>query len=719
MPSKTLSLEQQFTEISNLVFDVKQLKCLPEKRITLEGHDKVKLYFEKPSFVRTFVSGLNDECSVVIFSLIILDQTHIFHIPENSFDQFERLRLMIQPLIEVELFYSSMGGILGYHALFLELLLNKEEKNKGNNAIQAPQGKDISEDGPAIDQLLRQALENLPQMAQLSPVAGAGERLGLLSKEGRALPVARLNYLGFNLLENMFRDIQAWEYLYFKVKGLTHFIPVGLMTSEIHNNHEIISEIVESNKFFFRDKSKILLFKQPQVPVISSNGEWLLQSSLKLHMRPGGHGAIWKQAADAGLLDAFSGMGVQKLFLRQINNPVAAVDYSALAFMGMGLQGDFQFGFASCLRRVGASEGMNVLCNKDKEFWISNIEYTDFQKRGIKDQEKEKGSSYSCFPSNTNILFVDLHTVSKSLKEKILFAPTINLKSFYECYREGSYKKINGGRVESMMQNLADEVKTSSQDGLCPEKLNSFITFNRREKTISVTKKQYQNKKEFADTPYSCFYDLYQSYHSLLENYCNFSVSEKISLEEFAEHSSPFYLYFHPALGPTFSIIGQKLREGEVSFGSYLQLEIAELELKRFHIDGALKINSGNPLGLSKEKRDSEGAYSSGPACSLIDCVIRNRGVDRSKITERHAWEANAPLKEVLNITLKEGAEFEAKGIEFLGDINIEVPAFTKMVVLQEGSELIFQTNSIKNPTWTWQYHFDVADRLILTKAHG
>lgn len=43
------------------------------------------------------------------------------------------------------------------------------------------------------------------------------------------------------------------------------------------------------------------------------------------------------------------------------SNPMAAMDATLLALSGVGLQGGKRFGFASCERRVGASEGMNVL----------------------------------------------------------------------------------------------------------------------------------------------------------------------------------------------------------------------------------------------------------------------------------------------------------------------------------------------------------------------
>lgn len=91
-----------------------------------------------------------------------------------------------------------------------------------------------------------------------------------------------------------------------------------------------------------------------------------------------------------------------------------------LALAGVGHAGGRSFGFASCNRTVGASEGMNVLMHRHSgggadagsqeaashEYGVTNIEYTEFERLGISDVPTEAGGSESCFPANTNILYV-------------------------------------------------------------------------------------------------------------------------------------------------------------------------------------------------------------------------------------------------------------------------------------------------------------------------
>ena len=137
--------------------------------------------------------------------------------------------------------------------------------------------------------------------------------------------------------------------------------------------------------------------------------------------------------------------------VRQISNPMAATDCTLLALAGTGHRGRRAFGFASCDRVVGAAEGMNVLRRErvpvsqhsgdrghhaaardadenssaasngaargsgsgaggdsgyEYHYGVTNVEYTEFQRLGIQDVAIGDGSNQSCFPANTNILYV-------------------------------------------------------------------------------------------------------------------------------------------------------------------------------------------------------------------------------------------------------------------------------------------------------------------------
>ena len=87
-----------------------------------------------------------------------------------------------------------------------------------------------------------------------------------------------------------------------------------------------------------------------------------------------------------------------------------------LALTGAGYVDGRTFGFASCDRRVGATEGMNVLMQRrlplpgggsEYAYNVTNVEYTEFERLGISDEQAEDSTS-SLMPANTNILYVNL-----------------------------------------------------------------------------------------------------------------------------------------------------------------------------------------------------------------------------------------------------------------------------------------------------------------------
>ena len=168
---------------------------------------------------------------------------------------------------------------------------------------------------------------------------------------------------------------------------------------------------------------------------------------------------IWKLAIEKGIFQWLQSLGKDKALVRQINNPMAAVDYGLAAFLGIGHEEGKAFGFASCERRVNAHEGMIVqkemLSSQEKIVAVTNIEYCDFKKYGIEDKPREEESSFSLFPSNTNILFVDLPAIQKAIQMMPFPGLLVNFREGSHHTKEGT-KKEEIARLETMMQNIAD-----------------------------------------------------------------------------------------------------------------------------------------------------------------------------------------------------------------------------------------------------------------------
>jgi hypothetical protein len=162
-------------------------------------------------------------------------------------------------LCRVDTFYDSMGGLVGYQLKSLELILSAEAAAAGAAAAAAPSHHNSSssaqQQGPAAGDEAAQAqaaegspsacyhvppgldlageagrqlgqraaaegLLAMPYLAEILPVGGAGDRLGLTCDvTGQPLPSAMLPYLGRPILEGLLRDLQAREYLYWHLTG--------------------------------------------------------------------------------------------------------------------------------------------------------------------------------------------------------------------------------------------------------------------------------------------------------------------------------------------------------------------------------------------------------------------------------------------------------------------------------------------------------------------
>ncbi len=585
---------------------------------------------------------------------------------------------------------QSRGGVIGYHSLMLRYLKGEQHQDEEIQFLP-PEGFDISNPSElTVRKQIIDGIAHLEEMAEIYPLGGAAERLRLFDKETLTpLPAARLLFCGKTLLEGLIADLRAREYLYEKIYKKKVVTPIAIMTSQEKDNHHHIQAIFEENEWFGRPKESIRFFCQPSVPTMNKEGKWFCQGNKELLVRPGGHGVIWKLAKEAGIFEWFFAQKRKKALVRQINNPIAGVDHGILAFTGIGCHLDKTFGFASCPRFVKASEGMNVLIEKKKgghySYTLTNIEYCDFKKFGIPDEPEHNGSLYSKFPSNTNILFVDLKKVLSSLDSCPIPGMLVNLKK--SLYRDAlnQLREEDVVRLESTMQNIADQLGEEFSAPISSDQkkaLSTYLTYNARHKTISTAKKEFVLGASLLETPEGCFIDLLRNGHELLTTHC------QMLLPSFSDPGAAlsFIFTYSPLLGPQYSLIGQKIRGGKIEKGGELQLEIAELDCENLRLQGSLLIAAGNIEGK----------------CTLKNVSVRNLGIDEE--APNVFWKNEIYRKESCVIKIQGNGEFYAEDIEIIGNHHFEVANGTRLTLKQEKGKLIALSEPLAAPTWQWNY---------------
>ena len=143
----------------------------------------------------------------------------------DSEDAAQGLRQLAAALLRVDTFYNSLGGLAGYQRRCLELCATAAAEDgacagsdggsDGRGApndvvLHMPVGVDLANDRAAARRAAADGLHALPYMAEVYPLGGAGDRLGLTcDASGDCLPTAMLPYCGRTLLEGLVRDLQA------------------------------------------------------------------------------------------------------------------------------------------------------------------------------------------------------------------------------------------------------------------------------------------------------------------------------------------------------------------------------------------------------------------------------------------------------------------------------------------------------------------------------
>ncbi|MGE3954296.1 MAG: UTP--glucose-1-phosphate uridylyltransferase [Parachlamydiales bacterium] len=703
------SLEAQLEQLTPLLEFLLSAPSPEERLAILDAHPAVNPFIASSPHLESFFVGLEIPSQIALKAVIAIGQgPRLLRIPDNLEDKADRLRVLLGQLLEVEQFYNTIGGIVGYHTAVIRLLLHREKK-EGPAFYHHPPGADYTHPSPQQNGAILAGIEGLSSLAEIYPVGGAGDRLGLIDPDtGNALPAALLDFCGRTLLEGMVRDLSAREYLHFRLTGNRITTPIALMTSEEKNNHLYISTLCEELGWFGRPKESLLFFSQPLAPQITEEGNWVVEAPLEMGLKPGGHGALWKLMEDKGVFDWLAQQGRNKALVRQINNPIAGTDSTLLAFTGAGLQEDRAFGFAACSRKVGSAEGCDVLIErKTEEGWnytLTNIEYTELAKHGIEDTPVEANSPYSKFPSNTNILFADLNTVREATRTLPIPGMLINMKKQAITLDESGEPSAHyAGRLESTMQNIADRITYTSPTRLTPRDelgLPTYLVFLPREKTISVAKRSHQPGEDPHETPVGAYYDHLANCRELFADYCAVRMP---ALPESAPEQPPFHLLYHPALGPTFSLIAQKIQGGKLTVGSELVLEIAELSWSNVTVDGSLQIRASSPTG--------EGS-SLGGKCLLRDCTFTNKGIDTGG--DNTYWRHQIKRRESFQIEIEGDGEFVAEGVTFSGSQRIVVHSGTRITARMKGGKLVLEEGEPGFPRGLWAYQVGANRALVL-----
>jgi len=625
---------------------------------------------------------------IILSSIVALGQEHILTGLKES-----QLDALLSSLIPVEKFYEEIGGIVGYHYTCLKLLAEKDREKRCRN-YSSPTPIDISCENGFTQGSVISALKHLDEMAEIYPLGGAADRLSLTKEDAGPFQIAAtLEFCEKSLLERLIEDLQAREFLYYKLFNKQITVPIVLMTSEEKGGTSQVYKNLNEKSWFGRCLEDVFLFSQPLVPAMDKQGKWSLVEKGKLLLKPGGHGVVWKLAKESGAFDWLKNRGKTKALMRQINNLAAGVDFGLLAFLGIGFDENKDIGFAACPCSKGVSEGVNVVVESEQGVCLTNIEYCE--------RVKNLPSSLA----NTNLLFVSIETIEQLLKSCSIPGMLVNAKKIKVRDGAGHIQEKEVLRLESTMQNIADALVEPA--GIT----RSYITVNERKKTISTLKKEFAFGSSMLQTPEQCYLDLLENGRDLLVNHCHYQVPTLNDSMSFFENGPSFIFFYHPALGPLYQIIRQKLKKGRLALGSELKLQIADLYAENLDVDGSLEISTDSIMGHHDENGIIRYSNQTGK-CILKNVRIRNSGINRE--ASRSFWKDEVVHREKCEIFIEEGGEFYAENVYFRGELRIHVPSGVKVTAFMKSGRVEFTEELLKEPSWGWSYRFGTQGEIEL-----
>ena len=270
----TKHLKEQIFHLENLLSKLSTYNDYKDKCAILNALPSVQTYINQPGSVQKFLSKLFPESDFVMKSIIAIGQAPIvFNIFNADEEITNKLLDLLERLLEIEVFYRHIGGVIGYHLTVLKLIVNSLEPSPSffeDTHYVKPEGLYLNEDDREVRKAVRRGIEHLSDIAMIYPIGGAGDRLNFKDEKSEdPLPVALLPFLGRTLLEGMIRDLQAKEFLSFKLTGKQVITPIAIMTSIEKKNNIHIFNICKSHHWFGRSAESFYLFIQPLVPVIT------------------------------------------------------------------------------------------------------------------------------------------------------------------------------------------------------------------------------------------------------------------------------------------------------------------------------------------------------------------------------------------------------------------------------------------------------------------
>ena len=271
-----------------------------------------------------------------------------------------------------------------------------------------------------FDKLGEEIVKN-NQYAVVTMAGGQGTRLGHTGPKGTfKLDVYGKGKYLFEILADNLQEAN-------KKYGVV--INWYIMTSK-ENNADTV-EFLEKNNYFGYDKNKVTIFKQSELPLVDTEGKFLINKEYKIKEASDGNGGTYSSLRASGCLADMKEKGIKWIFIGGVDN--ALLKMVDVTLLGMAVKKGVQIASKSVAKanpqeRVGVFGKMN---NHPKV-----IEYTELPKKMAEEVDSDGELKFGESHIMCNLYTID--AIEKISKETLMY---------HSAFKKNAYIDENGKEI--------------------------------------------------------------------------------------------------------------------------------------------------------------------------------------------------------------------------------------------------------------------------------
>ena len=271
-----------------------------------------------------------------------------------------------------------------------------------------------------FDKLGEEVVKN-NQYAVVTMAGGQGTRLGHTGPKGTfKLDVYGKGKYLFEILADNLQEAN-------KKYGVV--INWYIMTSK-ENNADTV-EFLEKNNYFGYDKNKVTIFKQSELPLVDTEGKFLINKEYKIKEASDGNGGTYSSLRASGCLADMKEKGIKWIFIGSVDN--ALLKMIDVTLLGMAVKKGVQIASKS-VAKANPQERVGVFCKMNNHPKV--IEYTELPEKMAEEVDSDGELKFGESHIMCNLYTID--AIEKISKEPLIY---------HTAFKKNSYIDENGKEV--------------------------------------------------------------------------------------------------------------------------------------------------------------------------------------------------------------------------------------------------------------------------------